>query len=157
MIWTYSCSFGICQLFTVSWLLLYCHRIGESVVRRWFSVTLLCLDVVLDIFICPRASTEDVGPVHNHCNYVSFVPQSLVPNSKAHGANMGPTWGRQDPGGSHVGHMNLAILGMLKCRYRICLDRNFVHTSKIFSSWDFYVRFGKYALDCAAVSVFIDM
>ena len=25
---------------------------------------------------------------------------------------MGPTWGRQDPGGSHVGHMNLAIWGM---------------------------------------------
>ena len=25
------------------------------------------------------------------------------------GANMGPTWGQQDPGGSHVGPMNLAI------------------------------------------------
>ena len=23
---------------------------------------------------------------------------------------MGPIWGRQDPGGSHVGHMNFAIL-----------------------------------------------
>ena len=22
---------------------------------------------------------------------------------------MGPTWGQQDPGGPHVGHMNLAI------------------------------------------------
>ena len=22
---------------------------------------------------------------------------------------MGPTWGRQDPGGPHVGHVNLAI------------------------------------------------
>ena len=31
------------------------------------------------------------------------------PDSKVHGANMGPTWGRQDPGGPHVGHMNLAI------------------------------------------------
>ena len=30
-------------------------------------------------------------------------------DSKVHGANMGPTWGRQDPGGPHVGHMNLAI------------------------------------------------
>ena len=25
------------------------------------------------------------------------------------GANMGPIWGRQDPGGSHVGPMNFAI------------------------------------------------
>ena len=31
------------------------------------------------------------------------------PDSKIHGANIGPTWGRQDPGGLHVGHMNLAI------------------------------------------------
>ena len=33
----------------------------------------------------------------------------LLPYSKVHGANMGPTWGRQDPGGPHVGHINLAI------------------------------------------------
>ena len=31
------------------------------------------------------------------------------PDSKTHVANVGPTWGRQDPGGPHVGHMNLAI------------------------------------------------
>ena len=31
------------------------------------------------------------------------------PDSKVHGANMGPTWGRQDPGGPHVGPMSLAI------------------------------------------------
>ena len=30
-------------------------------------------------------------------------------DSKVHGANMGPIWGRQDPGGPHVGPMNLAI------------------------------------------------
>ena len=31
------------------------------------------------------------------------------PDSKVYGANVGPTWGRQDPGGPHVGHMNFAI------------------------------------------------
>ena len=31
------------------------------------------------------------------------------PDSKIHGANMGPTRGRQDPGGPHVGHVELAI------------------------------------------------
>ena len=31
------------------------------------------------------------------------------PDSKVHGANMGPSWGRQDPGGLHDGHMNFAI------------------------------------------------
>ena len=31
------------------------------------------------------------------------------PDNKVHGANMGPTWGQQDPSGPHVGHVNLAI------------------------------------------------
>ena len=30
-------------------------------------------------------------------------------DSKVHGTNMGPTWGRPDPGGPHVGHVNIAI------------------------------------------------
>ena len=33
----------------------------------------------------------------------------ITPDSKVHGANMGPIWGRQDPGGPHVDPMNLAI------------------------------------------------
>ena len=33
------------------------------------------------------------------------------PDSKFHGANMGPIWDRQDPGGPHVGPMNFAIWG----------------------------------------------
>ena len=32
-----------------------------------------------------------------------------TPGSKSHGANMGPIWGRQDPGGPHVGPMNFSI------------------------------------------------
>ena len=32
-----------------------------------------------------------------------------TPDSKIHGANMGPIWGRQDPDGPHVGPMNFAI------------------------------------------------
>ena len=32
-----------------------------------------------------------------------------IPDSNIHGAYMGPTWGRQAPGGPHVGPMNLAI------------------------------------------------
>ena len=31
------------------------------------------------------------------------------PDSKLHGANMGPIWGRQEPNGPHVGPMNFAI------------------------------------------------
>ena len=32
-------------------------------------------------------------------------------DSKFHGANMGPSWGRQGPGGPHVGPMDLAMWG----------------------------------------------
>ena len=34
---------------------------------------------------------------------------SRDPDGKIHGADMGPIWGRQDPGGPHVGPMNLAL------------------------------------------------
>ena len=32
-----------------------------------------------------------------------------LPDNKVHGANMGPIWVQQDPGGPHVGPMNFAI------------------------------------------------
>ena len=40
--------------------------------------------------------------------HVSLL-RDAFPDSKVHGANMGPIWGRQDPGGPHVGPMNFAI------------------------------------------------
>ena len=47
-------------------------------------------------------------------HYFLSRPQFIVqrdPDSKVHGANMGPIWGRQDPAGPHVGPMNFAIWG----------------------------------------------
>ena len=44
---------------------------------------------------------------HNRNYYIGRC--MIIPDSKAHGANMGPIWGRQDPGGPHVGSMNFAI------------------------------------------------
>ena len=40
-----------------------------------------------------------------------FLPcyTGVSPDIKVHGANMEPIWGRQDPGGPHVGLMNFAI------------------------------------------------
>ena len=40
---------------------------------------------------------------------IGSYEEGRLPDSKIHGANMGPTWGQQDPDGPHVGHMNLAI------------------------------------------------
>ena len=41
-----------------------------------------------------------------------------LPDSNVHGPNMGPIWGRRDPGGPHVGPMNIAnwaVTDMCNC------------------------------------------
>ena len=38
-----------------------------------------------------------------------FSRLPTTPDSEAHEANTGPTWGQQDPGGPHVRNMNFAI------------------------------------------------
>ena len=42
-------------------------------------------------------------------NWIIIGSDNGFPDGKFHGANMGPIWGRQDPGGPHVGPMNFAI------------------------------------------------
>ena len=44
-------------------------------------------------------------------SYFALQPITIIdyPDSKIHGANLGPIWGRKDPGGAHVGPMNFAI------------------------------------------------
>ena len=49
--------------------------------------------------------------------YVSVITYTrwhlnTSPDSKVQGANMGPIWGRQDPGGPHVGPMDLVICAL---------------------------------------------
>ena len=39
----------------------------------------------------------------------AWWPLIAIPESKVHGTNVGPSWGRQDQGGPHVGPMNFAI------------------------------------------------
>ena len=54
-------------------------------------------------------SSNGSSPIRCHTNTWND------PDSKFHGAYMGPTWGRQDPAGPHVGPMNLAIRATLSC------------------------------------------
>ena len=42
-----------------------------------------------------------------------------VPDSKFHGANMGPTWVLSAPDGPHVGPMNFAIRDMKKNQWKV--------------------------------------
>ena len=49
-----------------------------------------------------------------NCRCTSGVLKQRNPDSKVHGANMGPIWGRQDPVGPPVGPMNFATWEWLK-------------------------------------------
>ena len=42
-------------------------------------------------------------------SFTNIMSTIALPDSKVHGAFMGPTWGGQDPGGPQVDPMNLAI------------------------------------------------
>ena len=65
--------------------------------------------------------TESIGNKTIGCNYSSMLfsifwflagqrwHPDMHPDSKVHGANMGPTWVLSAPDGPHVGPMNLAI------------------------------------------------
>ena len=48
------------------------------------------------------------SPIIKH-SILLKIDTHTFPDSKVHGANMGPIWGRQDPDGPHVGSMNFAI------------------------------------------------
>ena len=46
----------------------------------------------------------------HHVRYSQYIRcMHGYPDCKVHGANMGPTWDRQDPGGPHGGPMNFVI------------------------------------------------
>ena len=54
---------------------------------------------------------------------------NTVPDSKVHGANMGPIWGQQYPGGPHVGPLNFVIWGNM-CLIRMTYVYQWIHLSK---------------------------
>ena len=60
----------------------------------------------MDQHLYPTQNNGRAHPFHN-LSLSMFVKET--PDSKIHGANVGPTWGRQDPGGPHVGPIILVI------------------------------------------------
>ena len=60
------------------------------------------------LFYCMKSSTISLN---EHMNQGRV--QKYLPDSKVHGANMGPTWVPSAPVGPHGGRMNLAIRAIL--------------------------------------------
>ena len=54
----------------------------------------------------------------------------VTPDSKVHGANMGPIWGRQDPGGPHVRPMNLVVWDVTLSQFITFVEYDFISSTK---------------------------
>ena len=73
-------------------------------------------------WLVPKRRQTIIGNNHNglicqHCFMWWFgIELRPYPDSKVHGANMGPTWVLSAPDGPHVGHMNLAIRAIARCK-----------------------------------------
>ena len=102
---------------------------GEYLWKNWPCYN----DTALLFFLPPPTPAT-----HHQIDWLSWCSMSLhqkmrhlgdslqsklnFPDSKVHGANMGPIWGRQDPGGTHVGPMNFAIwVNILRPRHSDCI------------------------------------
>ena len=81
------------------------EELTSNVVWNCLAVAENQQEVVWYICMAEMGQTHYRDGNHN----ASDINQRKYPDSKVHGANMGPIWGRQDPGGPQVGPMNFAI------------------------------------------------
>ena len=65
---------------------------------------------------------------------------NMYPDGKVHGANMGSIWGRQDPGGPHVGPMSFAIWVDVGARWAPCWPHELCYLGRGMFHVDIYPR-----------------
>ena len=104
--WPMSCPVLLAQCFCsvmTSWHWFLCHDV-KMFFLLWLHDRNNFHDVTM--LLCMYMPGEKCITINN---LESLIHIWRIPDSKIHGANMGPIWGRQDSGGPHVGPMNLAI------------------------------------------------
>ena len=79
--------------------------------------------------------------------------QRRIPDSKVHGANMGPTWVLSAPDGPHVGPMNLAMRDKLNRR----IDEWLHPTEKMYVITYLYANLRDHSMHWRAVAAFTNM
>ena len=83
-------------------------RILNLLLKRQLNVLMMLETLLLgyryDLWLCIYQQRICDG-----LNAVESWKDHAYPDSKVYGANVGPIWGRQVPGGPHVGPINLAI------------------------------------------------
>ena len=90
-------------MFDMAWLtnITHTHPLKDSPHHSSLSVSHLSIYSVTDLPCLPDAFIY--SSIHSH----------PIPDNKVHVANMGPIWGRQDPGGPHVGSGNFRLPGII--------------------------------------------
>ena len=98
-------------------LLWSCHDSGADYLAIFLKVASLalgksydCLGDTSEVTLKEMDKINLYQTATNH-NKTRTMCIRYGPDSKVRGANMGPIWGRQDPGGPHVVPMNFAIWG----------------------------------------------
>ena len=108
------------------------HRspVNSSHKGQWRSALMFSL---ICAWINGWIKNGEAGDLRRHRVHYNVAVMSynwVAPDSKVHGANMGPTWVLSAPGGPHVGLINFAIWGIIawpsRTRYWIqgCCDPN---------------------------------
>ena len=96
----------------------------KGLVKGWVASSIRSLHCFYQVFrILPYLLPMQRALYYEHHSLFVvawYYRKSLLPfgntytDSKVHGSNMGSIWGRQDPGGPHVGPMNFAIWDMVR-------------------------------------------
>ena len=90
-------------------------RVRRSEGERYIDACVRQTDghVMPSIIVCLGPHKQQFYMVTNYVQYLHRINWGYIqiyrPDSKVLGTNVGPIWGRQDPGGPHVGPMNFAI------------------------------------------------
>ena len=79
------------------------------------------------------AYSEPVDDLVQDCSISSAT--AMNPDSKVHGANMGPTWALSAPGGPQVGPMKLAIRGIQQSCSKPSKFPIKVNKQRVFDAW----------------------
>ena len=88
------------EMFSASWFL-------YEVIHQWTSDSLHKRPVMWSFDVCFVVSFNKLW--NKLVSLVTIIGTYNYPDSKIHGANMGPTWVLSTTGGSQVGLLNLAI------------------------------------------------
>ena len=85
----------------------FCNRNVHICAHFYYEICYVCLSGEFgDLWDGSISKSVSGIPI---ANVSAFILDNGCPDNKFHETNMGPIWGRQDPGGPHVGPMYLVI------------------------------------------------